>query len=493
MKCKQISIMMALLVVVLLAGCTPNSVDLPPGVPEQPEPVLNLTAPENVNIEDYFLLTYIKPIFFSPQDYEGQIDFSKFEDLSETSFFKEYTKNTGREIDIYPGDFLNEYEKTNTQTRIFLAEPTYENAVKLNMQQKRTLAAYSVDLGRFISSIDANQNYSFMMRNGQVITKKELRDMLSDLNDNMAYILAQIQIREEILNGQMGYSLPDVNKPDIAEFEVFTEDDFDNTISKSTAKDLFSLYTYYADDRKETHRDYSEDDFKLYKINLKCWQNDSGFVYGISEDVYPNVLLAQKDMIKEDYRFAYNWDNGFTSCTCPYTDVERLNWFLVDNMYEKITKDTINSVKEYEDIFIQNPSQHNLELLAIVYRAQLYEDIKAEKTEDLAKLWKRMHQIETKTFLYTEVMNDIDWEQHFAPFIIETDEHMETHYQSIIASDSFYLMTFMPWSSSVWFRPDELRFDDGRTPEEHYAMLPPNTVAFDDIEAFIRAENGKID
>lgn len=493
MKCKQISLMMMLVAVVLLAGCTPDPVDLPPGVSEEPVEVMNLTAPENANIEDFYLLTYIKPIFFSPTDYEGQLDFTQFEDLSNTEFFKTYTENTGRAIDIYPDQFLFEYEVNDRLTRTFLANPTYNNAVALSTQQKRTLMAYSVELGNFIKSIDDTKDYSFMMRNGQILSKQELRDMFSDLNDNTAYILAQIEIRDEILNGQMGYSLPDVNRPDIEEFEVFTEDDFDKTISKSTAKDLFSLYTNYADDKKKTHKDYDEEAFKLYKINLKCWGQDSGFVYGISEDIYPNILLAEKDMIVEDYRFTYIWDNGFSSCTCPYSDVERLNWFLVDNMYQKINEDMINSVKDYEQLFLDNPSQKNLELLAIVYRAQLYEDMRAENSEDLAKLWKRMHQIETKSFLYTEIMNDIDWDEHFEPFVIIDDEHMGGHYQSIIASDTFYVMTFMPWSSSVWFRPEPMRFDDGRTAEEHYAMLSHSDVIIDDVEAFIRAEVGKIE
>lgn len=490
--CKQISLML-ILAMVLLSGCSPEPKDVPPGIPETlPTPVENLTAPANVNLEDFFLLTYIKPIFFSPTDYDGQIDFSEFDDLSVTPFFEEYSERTGNTIDIYPGDFLRQYELNQMATRQFLAEPTYENALVLTLQQRKTLAAYAIDLGKFIESIDTSQEYSFLMRNGQELTKTELVQMLTELNDNMAYILAQIEIREQILNGEMGYSLPDVIRPGLGEFETFAPD---NTISKSTAKELYSLYTYYADDKDETFKPslkYSTDMFKLYKINLKCWEKDSAYVYGIDEDVYPNTLLAEKNMIAYDYENWLMWDNGFTSCTCPYSDVERLNWFLIDDMHTKISKDPIESVLEYERWFLANPTQTNLELLAVVYRAQLYDDMKAENAEDLARLWKRMHQIETKTYLYAEVMNDVDFEEHFEPFVVDGTD-IEAHYQQIIATDSFYIMTFMPWSSSVWFRPDPLSFDDGKTAEERAQMLPDNNFTVEDIDDFIRAEREKIE
>lgn len=484
--------MMVLLALVVLSGCTPEPKEMPPGVPEVDEPELNLTAPDNANLEDFFLLTYIRPIFFSPIDYEGQIDFDVFEDLSEAEFFVQYTKDTGNEIDIYPGDFLREYEINHQMTRIFMADPTYENAVKLSTQQKKTLAAYSVDLGNFIRSIDDSQEYMFMMRNGQTLTKTELKQMLSELNDNLAYVLAQIEIRDEILNGEMGYSLPDVNRPGLGEFEVFAPN---NSISKTDAKALYSLYTYYADDKEKTFApslSYSEDKFKLYKINLKCWEKDSAYVYGIDEDVYPNILLSERDMISFDYENWLMWDNGFTSCTCPYSDVERLNWYLIDDMITKISENPIDSVLEYERWFLANPTQKNLELLAVVYRSQLYQDMKDKKKDDLAVLWKRMHQIETKTYLYNTVMDDINWDDHFAPFIVE-GELYETQYQQIIATDSFYIMTFMPWSSSVWFSPEPLSFDDGRTSEERLQMLPVNDFPVEDIDGFIRAERGKIE
>lgn len=493
MKCKS-SLIIALMVAVLLTGCTSHTVDSPTSINKTVEPQLNLTAPPNANIGDFFLLTYIKPIFFTPTDYDGQVNFSKFDDLSDIKFFKDYTKKTGHKIDIYPGDFLREYEINNDMTKIFLSKPTYENAVKLSSQQKKTLAAYSVDLGNFIKSIDDSQDYLFMMRNGQILTKVQLKQMLTEMNDNLAYILAQIQIRDEVLNGTMGYSLPDVKRPELSEFETFAPN---GVISKSTAKALYSLYTYYADDKDKTYKDsltYSEDNFKLYKINLYCWEKDSGYVYGIDENVYPNVLLAERGMIKFDYEHLLEWDNGFTSCTCPFTDEERLNWYLVDDMVKKISKRKINSVSEYEQFFLDNPTQKNLELLAQVYRSQLYQDMKDSKKDNLAILWKRMNQIETKTYLYNTVMDDIDWNAHFAPFVVEgTKEDINNHYQQIISSDSFYSMTFMPWSSSVWFSPNPLTFDDGRTAEERAKMLPDNNFTVDDIDGFIRTESENLD
>ena len=89
-------------------------------------------------------------------------------------------------------------------------------------------------------------------------------------------------------------------------------------------------------------------------------------------------------------------------------------------------------------------------------------------------------------------MNDINYTQHFAPFIVEGEE-MEEQYQQIIATDSFFVMTFMPWSSSVWFAPTDMRFDDGRTEEERRAMLPIDDFVVEDIDGFIRAERGKIE
>jgi hypothetical protein len=194
-------------------------------------------------------------------------------------------------------------------------------------------------------------------------------------------------------------------------------------------------------------------------------------------------------MIRFDYENLLTWDNGFTSCTCPYSDVERLNWFLVNDMYKKISAQKIESVKEYENMFLANPSQKNLELLGVVYRSQLYQDLKDQKKDDLAKLWLRLHQIEMKSHLFNKVMDDIDWEEHFAPFII-SEEGMEKHYQQIIATDSFYVMTFMPWSSAVWFKPEPMVFDDNRTTEQKLAMLPENDFLVEDIDAFIRAQAG---
>jgi hypothetical protein len=482
---------MLLVALVLMAGCTKEPRVLPPGIPDTPPQLeeKNITLTGNTNIPDFFVLTYTQPIFLLPEDYAGQVDFSKIEDLSETEFFKEYTKRTGNFVDIYPGDFLIEYKKTSDMTRLFYVEPTEENARLLVEQQKKTLLRYIQDLSRFIKSIDQNENYMFLMRNGQTVSKTELKEMLTDINQNAAYILAQIEIRESVLNNEAGYSLPMVKMPELTEFEVLNQSD---VISKPLAKTLMSLYIFYSDDMNKTYDEsltWNAEEFKLYKINLKCWEQESGFVYGIDKDVYPNILLAERDMITFDYTHWQSWDNGFTSCSCPYSDVERLNWFLVDDMYKKISSQKIESVKEYEDMFLANPSQKNLELLGVVYRSQLYQDLREQKKDDLAKLWLRMHQIEMKSHLFNKVMDDINWSTHFGPFIVK-EEGMEKHYQQIIATDSFFTMTFMPWSSSVWFKPEPMVFDDNRTKEQHLAMLPKNDFLIEDVDAFIRAEAG---
>ncbi len=388
-------------------------------------------------LESFFLITYTEPIFFTPEDYIGQINLGQYEDFTTQKVFQDYQKLTGEKLDVYPNEFLQEYDVTQRQTILFYADPTLENAEALIAQQRKTLLAYTLNLGDLIKVFNNKYNYTFVTRYNRNFDRNMFLGVLSDFNDNTLKVKDEIDRRERILQGKESYSLSVIKKPELKEFEVFAPNDI---ISKDVASDIISVILYKMNNISKT---YIAEDLSLYKINLKCWSQDSAYVYGVNDNgAYPSIFNAEEDMIIIDY-------------TCPYSDVETLNWIAIDDILNKINKDPILKLEEYEMYFVNNPTQNNLELLSKVYRAQLYDDLRNKNMKDVNALWIRTNQIDSKVNLYDDVYGYINFSQYYDIFV---DDNIESYIQ-VILPNSFLFMTFMPWSSSVWFDETPMDFD----------------------------------
>lgn len=235
--------------------------------------------------------------------------------------------------------------------------------------------------------------------------------------------------------------------------EAFRSSD-DNVTTEKTSFNL-------TDGQKESLRTVDELPVK-YDMNPYCLERDTVPVYGWDRNAYPNMILGQDTLFKDNAEYLKDF---FTSCRCPYVEVTRLKWYMTDNLYRNITEDKVSAdytgvdsqkVDRAERIFLKDPGENSMEQLSNVYDNTLRNSIKQGKfSNELPNMWKRNLQESSKLQVFESTYDDFYNEYHMQVwreyFPVDMDsKYSRLKYNYFLVSGTEYPLTFMTWSDSVW-------------------------------------------
>jgi len=380
--------------------------------------------PYIMGLHKFYLKALLEPIFFSPFDSEDEIDFKVFKNFSQDQFL---ARECGLEMDIYPVRFMEELTINHRFTMLFFEYPSYETALSLLLQNEKTVDAYLEGVNGLIDSLQIDlssatcnpqseledydrMNYMFgTAHSNHTITYNLIVDNVKRYNNNAMFIEHELSKRKSILRGDKIYELPSVNVDPDYEGSY----DIDDIVKNETIRRLYNAF--FTEDN--TTYFISEDDpISLYEVDLNCFSDEPGLLYGVDKDLYPNVMLACRADLKNEYYKRGSFDSPFTSCTCPYVEELRLYWYLIDDMVSKVQVDKLSDrfveydselLKSAEDLFLEYPSQRNVEYLGSVYKSTLYGLLRDDKFHPIIpELIRRSTQIDSKIYLFKKTFDD---------------------------------------------------------------------------------------
>ncbi|MAH45331.1 hypothetical protein CMI37_05855 [Candidatus Pacearchaeota archaeon] len=433
---------------------------------------------DDEQLEQFYYINVFEPLYFSPVDTYEQLEFDKFKPISDYSFFNQFRSCSDNHIDLYPDDFLRMLKKSELKHIKFFNNPTRTSANNLLQQQRKTAHAYLSDIDRFYKSLEGiGKEENFMMPDTQLLTITNLKQILVDFRENTYAILVELDRREKILTGGEQYIVEHDKQVDCGAFD---EVDTRYTLTPEIAKDLF---LYYIDTSKDPQSEYNRaeqipvSDFNSYLIELNCYNDYYDYVYGVDADMYGHMFMAKYDSSAHDVLDFYerngNFDMPFTSCFCPFVEEDRINWYLIDyfNTDEDHEEEEIGCM---EHSFSHNPTQRNLDRWANENEQHMKRAYHTKEWDNFDTLWKEKTQIETKFFLFTEAMDDINPGYSFAYFEDSTRDLCK-EYQNVVFVESLFYLTFMPWSKSVYIQGeyDYIYGNQGETIDNMFPIRNP--------------------
>lgn len=424
----------------------------------------------------YYYLELFDPIYFSygfEYDNIQRLDF----DTGKYSSCSDYS------IDLFPDNFYKQLEKTNELYITYYNNPNHETAHDVINQQRETALAYIDDNERFLKSLtDIDEETTFSMTNGKFITLAEVREYINQNIFNGYNILEELQQRQIKLHRQEEYNL--LSAPSVS-LSMSNNIDKQYLLDDEQALELLRLYVVASKDDISTQKKvskYSTDDLFLAEIPLTCENNIPENVYGVDDDFYAHMFYGDYDgdiNIVEDYETRGELYMPIASCNCPYSEEDRVNWYLIKHIHEDIEKNGFTEYENYERKFLHEPTYKNVLLLSDVYEKELKNSFYYDtKNEDHLLMWKRMNKINTKFFLIDELLDDINLQESSKYFNTDA-KNICDEYQNYVIVESMYHLTFMQWSDAV-FRDDvELPYDD----DTSYEIFV--SVEIDDNKKFI--------
>ena len=209
-----------------------------------------------------------------------------------------------------------------------------------------------------------------------------------------------------------------------------------------------------------------------YYLNSQCLGGDTTPVYGWNKNIYPNMISGQK-LIEKSEEDA-NLRDFFTTCRCPYVDVARLDWYVVDDQFKSISSNPVSAkynasmreeVEQAEQIFLQSPGDDSMSQLSEVYGLAVKQNLKEGNYDSrIPEMWRRNTQQSSKLYKFKTAYDDFFNEKHmevwskYFPYGDKNEEKFERRiYNYFLVTESQYPLKFMTYSDSVWRleeRPD---------------------------------------
>lgn len=446
------------------------------------------------NLHNLYMKTYLDPLFYSPGP-KDEFDFSGFMNFSKNQFL---TKKCGLHYDVFPDQYLEELEVNKKITDEFFEHPSLENAGKLLDQNRDTLSRYVDGINEFGQALKKNvtenrcfesdqdlkrSNYFFITPERFEITYPLLVNYTKALNDNSRALMEDIRRRREILTGGGIPSLPSTTKPEGLSLSEVSWEGTETAIDKKEAvestnerrKKEYEIFNLKEEFGADGLKLINKDEVKQFKMKLNCIKNSS-LVYGVEKDIYPNIFLATKP---RDIEYNSTSLNFFASCRCPYSEETRLDWYMLNDLYEDVSKEKAGNsqqrdtrIGEIEHVFLKYPGTETAEKLSSAYYRELVENIKSDRfDETISVLWSRSQKEKTKIHRFRETFDDFYnkyhmkvWYRYFnntEDVLGENQNHTHTEndggeeytpnkYYAQIIMESQYHLTFMTWSDSVW-------------------------------------------
>lgn len=460
---------------------------------------------DNRNIEHlhkFYIQTYTDPLYYAPGSQE-EMDLSGFKQFEEDKIL---SKECGLEYDVIPQSFLNNLTENHQSTDKFLQTASTKNAENLIDQNRKTVHSYSSYIGDFIDNINRevwmNECFDNETRNNgfarstftepQYMIDTEIMANYSRMgNENAKKSLREINEREKLLKQggtikypennvtikQFNYNYSNMMTPEEARSEMRIRMENEE---KQAIEHLADIED--EDDREENHShphgedeeeiNYSNVDVDLefpeidetpeaYDINSICKGYEYAPVYGWDKQVYPNVMIGTTNYI--DSAQSQLWD-FFTVCRCPYTEISRLKWYTIDDLYNQInleeTQNMSNESKEATEIFLNNPGDQTMNQMAEKYESEVVKSVKTgEYNPNIDTMWKVSQKSNSKINYLGKTYTDFYSKQHMdvwsSFFDVESNSNQHQRYNYFLIQESLYALNFMTWSDSAWRLEDK--------------------------------------
>ena len=467
----------------------------------------NLTRvdrPEVKGLHNFYLKTYLDPLFYSPGDELNLSGFEKFEKD------KVLAESCGLEYDVVPQEFFNELEKNKDGTEAFFNRASMNNAEELVSQNRETVDAYGGMNGEFIDLIgkdvtgndcfvDVKEGSNSLATNTPVnygIDEKVLINYSRMANRNAEKALNQIKGRQKILRGDKDY---DIKVEDVSEGYNKSDEDFDLSYNSSEALNEFNdrrIEEYLELKEGSAPDDVSDgsnkssnfsgnedigDEARLasklpqrFDMRSYCLGGDFTPVYGWEKDVYPNIISGEE--IVQDYD-TVNLKDFFTVCRCPYVEITRLKWYVLNDQYRKISEAPVSSaytgvessgINKSERSFIEDPGESSASNLSEKYESALRENLRSGNYHDsLPVMWERNVQEESNLHRFEQAYDDFWNREHMDVWskyydVTGNESFGRGIYNYFLVTESGYSMNFMTYSESVWRLEDKPNKFSGR-------------------------------
>lgn len=347
---------------------------------------------EAESLHNFYLQTYLDPLFYSPTDGEN-FDLSGFEKFENQKILAEYC---GLNYDLIPQEFFNEVERNHKVTESFLTHASRQNAMKLQSQNLNTTKAYSDYVSDFINltNRDVSDNKCFnddsinsgmakatrtpvqyRIDSGTILNHSEMA------NNNVKELLKDVEERNDILSSEREFKL-EVNSvtlenrsyvyenmmtpseakeemnarrvSELTELSMMAEE-HDEEEDSHTHEGSESSHTH--GEETHTHEEENSQDSKTtatekkltleqwnelrlvdeiptkYDVEPICLEKDTVPIYGWDKNVYPNIILAQEGLYSMNPGYVKDF---FSLSRCPYVEITRLNWYVNDGLYREI-------------------------------------------------------------------------------------------------------------------------------------------------------------
>ena len=172
---------------------------------------------------------------------------------------------------------------------------------------------------------------------------------------------------------------------------------------------------------------------------------------------YANIY--GKTGIVEQYKYNEVWDMPFAGCNCPFIEEDRINWYLMKYIKDKILTNKYLGDSRIEKKFINSPTYTNSKIVSDYYEKELkIAFLKNNITNKHNEMWRLYNQINTKYFLYDEAANDINHKESLKYFEGPSDNVCE-EYQNYVFVESMFHLNFMRWSESVFILNNDIELD----------------------------------
>jgi hypothetical protein len=411
-----------------------------------------------VNLADgFYYKQLLEPIYLS-----HGFSYSDVEPLRLST--RKYSSCTDSNIYLFPNEFLIELSDTQFYYTKYLNNPTHENGHRLLNQQKDTAFAYINDNQEFLRVLtDFDYDELFGLPNGKSISLKELRLYIRQNIANGYLVLEELQTREYMLHDN-----PDYFYNSNSASSLSTTHTIDNTylIDEESALSLLKQYVLESADDKTAHKkvdSYTEEDLFLAEIPITCEDGMNANVYGVDDDIYAHMFYG-------DYDGPINFIDDITqrgklympiaACNCPYSEEDRVNWYVVKHIVEDLYDTGYTQFVDIERKLQEQPTYNNLNILSDLYTHQVKQDIMLNQVSDNTSLmWRRANQIDTKFFIYPELIDDINYKESSTYFTSES-QNLCVEFQNYILVESLYHLNFMRWSPAVFITDEPLPFNE---------------------------------
>ena len=432
-------------------------------------------------LHNFYLKTYLDPLFYSPEEPGKDLDLDGFEKFESQKIL---TDRCGLEYDLIPQKYFESLEKNHRATEKFIKKASRENAENLMQKNRESIKAYSEYIGNFTQVLTKNVSGNKCFRNGSIensvivtltpgkhqIKTETLLNYTRMANENAEKLVKDLRDREKLLTSSKKLNITyNVKIP-----SFYGEADFDwNETETRRIINERRTREYSSKNLEKTGMDLiTVDKVNKFLMQPVCLENQTLEITGTRKDVYPNIITRDR-VFSESHQFDGLFENFFSVSKCPYVEETRLNWYVMDGIQEKLNKGLVseeysgtdeNRLESAENIFIQEPDQRHFKELSDTYNQILRKNLAQDKYSDsLGDIWRRGTQSKSKIDQFKDTYNDFYnnyhmkvWQSYWPTPVSENgtvprrNKFRPSKYFSFILMESEYPLTFMTWSSSVW-------------------------------------------